>query len=143
MMKRAVKAPSQRQLRVGEEVRHALALVLERGGVRDPGLKDATVTVTEVRMSPDLGKATAFVTSLGGGAEEVAAVVHALQRARPHLRRLVGRAIKLKYVPDMNFVADASFDEVARIDSLLRDPRVARDLPPPATADAKEPWNGT
>ena len=126
MTRRASRAPSQRQLRVGEELRHALAWVLERGEVRDPGLKGMSLTVTEVRMSPDLRRATVFFTPLGGGAWE--AVQAALQRARPFLRRRVGDSVRLKYVPDMVFVPDRSFDQVDHIDRLLQDPSVARDL---------------
>jgi ribosome-binding factor A len=122
---RRARPPSQRQLRVGEEVRHALARVLERGKLRDPGLEGVTVTVTEVRMSPDLRRAHVFVTPLGGG--PAATVVRALARARPFLRRQVAQAVDLKYVPDMDFVADGSFDQALRIESLLADPAVARD----------------
>ena len=115
---------SQRQLKVGEEVRHALASILERGQVR--GLGDVTVTVTEVRMSPDLRNADAFVIPLGG--DDGGAAVAALTRAKPFLRRQVARSVSLKYVPDLSFIADVSFDEARRIDALLRRPDVARDL---------------
>lgn len=126
MDRRAERGPSQRQLRVGEELRHALAWILERGEVRDPDLKGVSVTVTEVRVSPDLRKATVFVFPLGGG--ETEAVVTGLTRARPFLRRKVANAVRLKFVPDITFRADTSFDEARRIDTLLRDPAVARDL---------------
>ncbi len=126
MDRRAERGPSQRQLRVGEELRHALAWILERGEVRDPDLKGVSVTVTEVRVSPDLRKATVFVFPLGGG--ETEAVVTGLTRARPFLRRKVANAVRLKFVPDIRFRADSSFDEARRIDALLRDPAVARDL---------------
>ncbi len=126
MDRRAERGPSQRQLRVGEELRHALAWILERGEVRDPDLKGVSVTVTEVRVSPDLRKAIVFVFPLGGG--ETEAVVTGLTRARPFLRRQVASAVRLKYVPDITFRADTSFDEARRIDTLLRDPAVARDL---------------
>ena len=122
------KAPSQRQLRVGEELRHALAWILERGDIRDPGLGGVTVTVTEVRVSPDLRNATAFVIPLGGGGTED--VVAALNRAAPYLRRKIGKAVKLKYLPGINFIADESFDQAGRISDLLKDPSVARDLAP-------------
>ncbi len=115
---------SQRQFKVGELVRHALASILERGQVR--GLGDVTVTVTEVRMSPDLRNADAFVIPLGGG--DGSAAVEALTRAKPFLRRQVARSVSLKYVPDIFFIADASFDEAGHIDALLRRPDVARDL---------------
>ena len=126
MTRRVERGPSQRQLRVGEELRHALAWILERGEVRDPDLKGVSVTVTEVRVSPDLRNATVFVLPLGGG--ETAAVVTGLTRARPFLRRQVANAVRLKFVPDIRFRADPSFDEARRIDTLLRDPAVARDL---------------
>ncbi len=126
MSKGDAKAPSQRQLRVGEELRHALAWILERGDIRDPGLGGVAVTVTEVRVSPDLRNATAFVMPLGGGESED--VVAALNRAAPFLRRKIGKAVKLKYLPGLNFIADRSFDQAGRIDDLLKDPSVARDL---------------
>ena len=126
MSKGDAKAPSQRQLRVGEELRYALASILERGDIRDPGLGGITVTVTEVRVSPDLHNATAFVIPLGGG--EAEDVVAALNRAAPFLRRKIGKAVKLKYLPGFNFIADQSFDQAGRIDDLLKDPSVARDL---------------
>ncbi len=117
---------SQRQLRVGEEVRHALAELLARGDFRDPELVDLKVTVTEVRVSPDLRNATAFVTPLGGG--DVAAAVTALRRAAPFLRGQVAHVVNLKYAPTLSFEPDTSFDYAARIDRALHDPRVARDL---------------
>ncbi len=126
MSKGDAKAPSQRQLRVGEELRHALAWILERGDIRDPGLGGVAVTVTEVRVSPDLRNATAFVMPLGGG--ETEDVVAALNRAAPFLRRKIGKAVKLKYLPGLNFIADQSFDRAGRIHDLLKDPSVARDL---------------
>ena len=129
MSKGESKAPSQRQLRVGEELRHALAWILERGELRDPGLSGLTVTVTEVRISPDLRNATAFVMPLGGG-DSTADVVEALNRAEPFVRRLIAKAVKLKYLPGLNFIADPSFDEAGRINDLLADPTVARDLAP-------------
>ncbi len=129
MNKGEAKAPSQRQLRVGEELRHALARIFERGEFRDPGLSGLTVTVTEVRISPDLRNATAFVIPLGGG-DNTAGVVEALNRAQPFVRRQIAKAVKLKYLPGLNFKADPSFDEARRIDDLLADPMVARDLAP-------------
>ena len=126
MNKGDAKAPSQRQLRVGEELRHAIAWILERGEIRDPGLGAQPVTVTEVRVSPDLRYATAYVMPLGGGDTEQ--VVAALNRAASFVRRRIGRAVKLRYLPGINFVADATFDQAQHIDELLRDPAVARDL---------------
>lgn len=116
----------QRQLRVGEEIRHALAWILERGEVRDPRLAGAVVTVTEVRVSPDLRQATAFIVPLGGQHESE--VVAALEHARGFLRRRVAEAVQLRNVPQLTFRLDRSFDEADRMNRVLRDPRVARDL---------------
>lgn len=126
MTRGETRAPSQRQLRVGEELRHALAWILERGDLRDPSLAGISVTVTEVRVSPDLRTATAFVTPLGGGGTE--AVVGALTHAKAFLRRRMAGAVKLRYVPELVFRADTSFDQASRILDLLHDPVVARDL---------------
>ncbi|MCH7937698.1 MAG: 30S ribosome-binding factor RbfA [Proteobacteria bacterium] len=128
MSKGDAKAPSQRQLRVGEELRHALAWILKRGDIRDPGLAGVAVTVTEVRVSPDLRNARVFVMPLGGG--EIEDVVAALNRAAPFLRWRMGKVVKLKYMTGLNFIADRSFDQAGRIDDLLKDPSVARDLAP-------------
>ena len=112
------KTPSQRQLRVGEEVRHALARILARGELRDPDLRDVPVTVTEVRLSPDLRRATAYVVPLGGGEDIV--VVRALRRAAPYLQSLVAREVTLRFTPRLTFEADTSFDTASRIEALLR-----------------------
>jgi ribosome-binding factor A len=112
-------APSQRQLRVGEEIRHLLAQVLTRGDLRDPDLFDVTITVTEVRMSPDLRHATAFVTPLGGAGME--RTVAALRRAAPFLQRQIGRELRLRFTPTLAFEADRTFDEATKIDRLLRE----------------------
>ena len=123
------RGPSQRQLRVGEEVRHALAWILERGELRDPALVKTPVTVTEVSVSPDLKNATCFVTPLGGGdAEVVRAVVDALERASKFLRHEIAHTVNLKHTPSLRFRHDASFDEAGHIDELLHRPEVARDL---------------
>lgn len=126
MSRQPDRIPSQRQLRVGEEVRHALAQAFERGEVRDPALVGKTMTVTEVRISPDLKNATAFVMPLGGGEAEEA--VAALNRAASFLRGWVGKQVRLRHVPKLNFRFDDSFDEAAHLDSLLHDPRVLRDV---------------
>ncbi len=126
MKRQGNKAPSQRQLRVGEELRHALAWALERGELRDPGLHGAAVTVTEVSVSPDLRNATAFVVPLGGG--DGAAILDALVRARSFLRRKIAGSLRLKYTPDLNFELDTAFDRAEQIDILLKGPSVARDL---------------
>jgi len=130
MTKGESKAPSQRQLKVGEEIRHALAWIIERGEIHDPGLKGTPVTVTEVRISPDLRNATAFVMPLGGG-EETSGIVDALNRAAPFVRRQIGKAVKLRRLPAINFIVDGSFDEAGHIETLLNDPLVARDLGSP------------
>jgi ribosome-binding factor A len=129
MSRRDARAPSQRQLRVGEEVRHAIAWALERGEVRDPDVHNIAITVTEVRISPDLRNATAFIVPLGGGAEaELKKVLSGLNRAVPYLRKVIAKGVHLRNVPRLNFIADSSFDEASHIDRLLRNPTVARDL---------------
>ncbi len=120
----------QRQLRVGEEIRHALAAVIERGDLRDPALRGRAITVTEVRVSPDLRHATAFVLPLGGA--DTVAVVKALGHAAPYLRGEVARAINLRLAPVIVFAADASFDTAARVATVLGRPEVRRDLDAPA-----------
>jgi len=117
--------PSQRQQRVAELVRHALSEVLSRGDLQDDVLASHVVTIPEVRMSPDLKLATAYVMPLGGKDER--AVVAALERHRKVLRQEVARRVNLKFAPDLRFRRDESFDEAARIDALLRSERVRRD----------------
>jgi ribosome-binding factor A len=129
MTRRMDKIPSQRQLRVGEMLRHALAEILERGDLRDPGLKDVVVSVTEVRASPDLRNATAFIIPLGGHGETE--VIEALERAQPFIRRAVAKKVQLRSAPKFSFIEDASFKEARRIDRLLQDPHVAQDLAAP------------
>jgi ribosome-binding factor A len=117
---------SVRLLRVGEQVRHILADLLSRGEVHDDVLQSHSVSVTEVRVSPDLKHATAYVRPLGG--EAMDEVLGALRRNARYLRGEVARRINTKYAPDLKFLADGSFDEGSRIDALLRDPKIARDL---------------
>jgi ribosome-binding factor A len=124
----AAKQPSQRQLRVGEEIRHALARVLLEGDLRDPVLQEVSITITEVRVSPDLSNATAFVMPLGGGSEEEREVLAALKRASAFLRGKVAGALRLRYTPRLGFEIDKSFAEAQRIESLLRSERVRRDV---------------
>ena len=128
MSKGRAKAPSQRQLRVGEELRHILAQVLERGELHDPAVQDTPITVTEVRASPDLKNATAFVVPLGGDAAVTDRVLEGLNRAAPYLRRVLAEKVRLRHTPRINFLADISFDEAGHIEGLLRQPAVARDL---------------
>lgn len=126
--------PSQRQLRVGEMLRHALAEILQRGDVSDPVLETTVVTVPEVRCSPDLRHATVYVMPLGGlKADEV---IDALNRNRKFLRGELAHRVTLKYMPDLKFEIDRSFDTADRIDELLRRPEVARDL---SDNDGEEP----
>ena len=120
------KAPSQRQLRVGEVIRHTLTEVLQRGEVHDDVLASHIVTIPEVRMSPDLKLATAYVVALGGKDEK--AVLDALNHHRKFLRGVVARRIDMKFAPDLRFRRDETFDEAERIERLLRSPAVARDL---------------
>ncbi|MBT7942529.1 MAG: 30S ribosome-binding factor RbfA [Alphaproteobacteria bacterium] len=127
MNKRNDRAPSQRQLRVGEEVRHALAHILERGEVHDPELAGKAITVTEVRISPDLKNASAFVVPLGG-LDDTQEIVNALNRIKSFLRHRVSQAVHLRSAPNLSFVADTSFDEAGHINDLLHLPEVARDL---------------
>jgi ribosome-binding factor A len=117
---------SVRLLRVGEQVRHILSEILARGDVHDEVLASHTVSVTEVRMSPDLKHATVFVKSLLGQDEE--AVLKALRTNTAYLQREVAKRVQLKFAAKLKFLADESFDEGSHIDKLLRDPRVAQDL---------------
>jgi ribosome-binding factor A len=118
--------PSQRQLRAGELVRHALAEVLARGEVHDPVIAGHMITVPEVRMSPDLRQATIYVMPLGGREEKE--VLAALDRNRRYLRGEIARRVNLKFAPDIRFRLDERFDEAERIEKLLRTPAVRRDL---------------
>ncbi|MCE2986580.1 MAG: 30S ribosome-binding factor RbfA [Phenylobacterium sp.] len=120
--------PSQRQLRAGELIRHALVEILREEEIADPDLAGVSVTVTEVRMSPDLRHAFAFIEPLGG--QEAERVVAGLNRHARFLRGRLGREIDMKFTPDLKFAHDESFTEAARMDALFRDPRVARDLGP-------------
>mgnify|MGYP000934517224 CR=1 FL=1 len=115
--RRVARAPTQRQLRMGELLRHVLAEALVRSTFRDPVLADARVTVTEVRPSPDLKSATVFVTPLGG--EDMNAVVAALERAQGFLRSQVAKSIEARVVPNLTFKPDLSFAHAERIDALL------------------------
>ena len=119
---------SQRQLRVGEIVRHAIADILSQGGVHDPDLEGHIITVPEVRMSPDLKLATIYVMPLGGRDTEV--VIEALNRNKKFLRGEVAHRVNLKFAPDIRFHIDDRFDEAERIEKLLRTPEVQRDLAP-------------
>jgi ribosome-binding factor A len=121
-----LKPPSQRQLRVAEEIRHVLAGLFERRDFRDPELAEAAITVTEVRVSPDLKHAIVFFSRLGRA--DVDALLPALKRAAPYLRGQVAHALRLKFAPDLTFQPDRALDYAAKIDRLLHQPDVARDL---------------
>ena len=120
------KGQSVRLLRIGEQVRHALAAVLLRGDLRDELLANTIVSVSEVRVTPDLRQATAFVKPLGEADEQ--AVIKALASHAKYLRGEVAKQLQTKYTPDLRFRRDESFDAGARIDAILRRPDVARDL---------------
>ena len=118
--------PSQRQLRVGELIRHAVSEMLMRGEIHDDVLAAHVVTVPEVRMSPDLRLATIYVMPLGG--KDMAPVLAALERNKRYIRGEVAEAVNLKFAPDVRFLADESFDEARRIDELLASDKVRQDL---------------
>jgi ribosome-binding factor A len=118
--------PSQRALRAGEVIRHAIADILSRGEVHDPVIQGHVITVPEVRMSPDLKLATIYVMPLGGRDEQ--AVVDALERNKRYLRGEIAHRVNLKFAPDIRFRIDERFEEAARIEKLLHTPRVQRDL---------------
>jgi ribosome-binding factor A len=118
--------PSQRQLRVGEMLRHSLAQILLRGEIRDPDLEGVSVTVTQVKPSGDMRHATVFVEPLGG--KNAKQIVGALNRHKAFLRGEMGRMIELKFTPELRFVEDESFAEAQKIETLLKSERVQRDL---------------
>jgi ribosome-binding factor A len=122
----AAKPPSQRQLRVAEEIRHVLAGVFTRGEIRDPDLAGEHITVAEVRISPDLKHATVFASRLGRS--DIAEKLPALRRCAAFLRGQVAHALRLRHAPELHFQADTSVDYAMHIDALLRAPEVKRDL---------------
>ncbi|PSJ55968.1 30S ribosome-binding factor RbfA [Kumtagia ephedrae] len=126
-MTQSSSGPSQRMLRVGEQVRHALSDVLQRGEVRDDLIETTVISISEVRMSPDLKIATAFVAPLGAADDE--AVIAALNRNARFIRGRAAAALRqMKYMPEFRFRLDTSYDNFSKIDRLLRSPEVARDL---------------
>ncbi|UDL94788.1 MULTISPECIES: 30S ribosome-binding factor RbfA [Lichenihabitans] len=125
-VKQSASEPSQRMLRVGEAVRHALAEVLSRGVITDPVLDVHVISVPEVRMSPDLKLATAFVMPLGG--KDLDKVLTALDKNKKLLRTELAHKINLRYAPELRFRADESFEKSSRIDAILASPEVQRDL---------------
>jgi ribosome-binding factor A len=118
--------PSHRQLRVGETLRHALSEILSRDEIRDPDLNGVSVTITQVKPSPDMRHALVFCEPLGG--KNAGKVIEALNRHRGFIRGLMGRLITLKFTPDLRFVEDTSFAEAEKIETILKSPRVQRDL---------------
>ena len=106
---------------MGEELRHALAEILARGDAHDPDLRDAAITVTQVRVSPDLRNATAFVTPLGG--ENMDKTIAALKRARGFFRAQIAKTVEARFVPELRFEPDTSFEEAKRVEALIRDAR--------------------
>ncbi|MBT3395728.1 MAG: 30S ribosome-binding factor RbfA [Alphaproteobacteria bacterium] len=130
MTRQQRRAPSQRQLRVGEEIRHALSEVFTRGELRDPVLAGRSITVTEVQASPDLTNATAFVMPLGErmDADDEAELLKALKRSAPFLRGRVNQAVYLRRSPHISFAIDKTFGATEHLDQMLRRPEVARDL---------------
>jgi ribosome-binding factor A len=125
-LRKPVAGPTQRQLRVAEEIRHVLAGVFARHEIRDPELAAEDITVTEVRIGPDLKRATAFVARLGR--QDIDALLPALKRAAPFLRSQVARSVQLKFAPDLSFQPDHALDYASKIDRLLHTPKVAQDL---------------
>jgi len=128
LKKREAAGPSQRQLRVAEEIRHVLAGLFERRDFRDPDLAEAEITVAEVRVSPDLKHATAFVMPLAGA--KLADVLAGLGRSAGYLRRELAKEVQLRHAPELHFSADTSFEHASRINELLHRPEVERDLRP-------------
>jgi ribosome-binding factor A len=118
--------PNQRMLRVGELVRHALSSIFSRGEIEDAVLEGKVITVPEVRMSPDLKLASAYIMPLGG--EQAAEVVEALNRHKKFIRGRVAPELNLKFAPELRFFVDETFDTFGKIDALLRSDRVQRDL---------------
>jgi ribosome-binding factor A len=133
--RQAPRGPSQRQLRAGELVRHALVEILRAQEITDPDIAGVSITLTEVRMSPDLRHATVFVEPLGGG-EGAAVVVKALNRHHKFLRGRLGHAIDMKFTPALKFLHDDTFDAAAKMSALFADPRVAQDLEPREPSDS-------
>jgi ribosome-binding factor A len=125
-LKKPTKGPSQRQLRVAEEIRHVLSGIFERGDFRNPELAAARITVTEVRIGPDLKRATAFFSRLGRPDADL--LVPALMLAAPYLRGQVAKALRLRVAPELTFTPDHALDYAMKIDELMHRPEIARDL---------------
>lgn len=141
MRHRHQEGPNVRLLRVGETIRHALSTILTRDTMQDPALSGVPVTVSEVRVSPNLRDATVFILPLGGDNQDE--VVEALQGAAPYLRGQLGRAIRLKYMPQLHFDLDRSFDQASHVEDLLADPHVRQDLNEQGPDEQGPDENGT
>lgn len=128
--KRGTRGPSQRQLRAGELVRRALADIIGRGTIHDPELMDKAITISEVRMTYDMRQATCFVAPLGGSltGEDSEKLAVALTRVKSFLRGQLAKELTFKFLPDLTFIADTSFDKAEAVDKLLNSPQVAQDL---------------
>ena len=127
---------SQRQLKAGELVRHSLSQILREEPLRDPALLNRSITVTEVRLSPDFRHATVFVEPLGG--ENAAEVVAALNRVSKYLRGVLGRSVEMKFTPELHFIHDESFDAALSMNRLFDNPVVQRDLSTSSQDDDQE-----
>lgn len=123
---RSTLGPSQRQLRVGEMLRHTLAAILREGNIHDTDLAGVSVTITEIKTSPDMRHATVFCEPLGG--KDADKIIKALNRHRAFIRGELGREITLRFTPELHFVEDTSFAEAEKIETILKSPVVARDL---------------
>ncbi len=128
--------PSQRQLRVGEMLRHALSEILARADIRDPDLDGVSVTITQVKPSPDMRYATVYCEPLGG--QNAKPIIAALNRHKGYLRGEMGHRIAIKFTPELRFVEDDSFAEALKIETILRSPEVQRDLAAPGEGDDEE-----
>lgn len=135
MKRKQQKGPTQRQLRVAEEIRHVLSAIFLRNDFRDPDLADVKITVTEVRISPDMKNATAFVARLGRS--DIDPLLPALKRAAPYLRSLIAPMLKMRAIPALSFQPDATLEYAMKIDALMHQPEVARDLEKPAEPPAE------
>ncbi len=132
----STKEPSQRQLRVGQEIKKIITSVLERGDLRSKEVREAIITVTEVRVSPDLKYATAYIMTLNG--KNLGLVLEMLNEEAWIFKKQIGTKLQLRYTPDINFRVDDTFTEVDRIENLLRNPKVAQDLAKPDNLDEAE-----
>ena len=122
----AIKEQSQRQLRVGQEIKKTIVQMLEKGELRNPSLAETFITLTEVRVSPDLKYATAYIMTLNG--EKLDETIDGLNDASWLFKKKIGTKLQLRYTPDLRFVKDDSFEQVDKIEQLLRNPKVAKDL---------------